>query len=116
LVGSYRGAYRVLQPSGFRVPMYRISGAVHTRSRLPSSARPVRRPRSATAKASVAGSPSVKGQPWWGQPWWRHPLFGNPDGLPPPCVSETLLRRWKSPAFLIAEKSREAEFYRRSAA
>lgn len=106
LVGSYRGAYRVLQPSGFQVPMYRVAGAVHVRGRLPSSARPRRRPRSAKAKASVAGPPSVKGQGWW-----CHPLFGNPDGLPPPHVRDEVIQRWTSTAWLNEERHRENEFY-----
>jgi hypothetical protein len=121
--GAYREEHHKLETGGYYVRLYRVTGAVHVRGRLPSSARRVRRgrlpssarrvrrARSATATASVAGSRSVKGRGWW-----CHPLFGNPDGLPPPCVSKTLLRRWEADWYLRAEKRREADFYGGSAA
>jgi hypothetical protein len=108
--GAYREEHHKLETGGYYVRLYRVTGAVHVRGRLPSSARPTRRPRSATAKASVAGSRSVKGRGWW-----RHPLFGNPDGLPPPHVSVKRLRLWASASYLRWERRREADFYGRSA-
>jgi hypothetical protein len=101
----------VTEPSGYCVRLYCVTGAVHVRGRLPSSARPTRRPRSATATASVAGGRSVKGRGWW-----CHPLFGNPDGLPPPHFSRKRLRLWASASYLRWERRREADFYGGSAA
>jgi hypothetical protein len=106
--GSYRAAYLLLQPSGFRVPLWRVGPAAHVPG-LRSSAKPLKRLRSATDQASVAGPRQVKR-------WWRDPLTGNPDGRPPPCVPRDVRNRWASASHLREEKRREKRFYEGSAA
>jgi hypothetical protein len=109
--GSYRAAYTVVQPSGFRVPLWRLGPDVRVTTGRRSSANPPRRFRSATDQASVAGPRSRKPQPWW-----RHGLFGNPVGVPPVGVRDDVLRRWRSAKHFSAETCRENEFYAGSAA
>ncbi len=81
-VGSYSQQYTVIKPSGFRVPLFRLTHIAWVKDGTRSFAGQ-RTPRSATSKASIAT--------WRGRklvPWWEVCLFGNPEGCKPPNESE----------------------------
>lgn len=69
--GSYRQRYNLRQPSGWRVPLFRVAVLLRT---LTSS---VRRTRGKTAAVC-----------------WRHPLFGDPALL---VTVPRHLRTWREP-------------------
>jgi hypothetical protein len=82
-VGSYRRAYSLRVPSGFRVLLYRLAVAATATGR---------RVRGAPHLPASVGRGGLVKRPRW----WEHPLFGTPDGLPPPGISRRVARRMRS--------------------
>jgi hypothetical protein len=76
--GSYRQRYRITDVSGYRVPVFRLTGV----------AAPLKGQRPIGRKGRV----KVRFQPRW----WAHPLFGDMSGRPPPHIGRRRANRMRS--------------------